>query len=178
MDLESEFSVRESVEDNELMTPERLANVDGNKIENNGSLGGEYGDDNSFPNREDNDVRVRESVSSPLLAGSGTVRKKWRRINSEFNKDGSSILDTSKILKRGLSTSTVNSSKPQRPANDKNRVRTLSGKNLASAIQRGQQGKSRAETSKKHRGEKVKIEKENSHSSVESDSRSSNFVFM
>ncbi|CAH9052837.1 unnamed protein product [Cuscuta epithymum] len=34
------------------------------------------------------------------------------------------------------------------------------------------------ESSKKHRGERVKIEKENSYSSMESDSRSSNFVFM
>ncbi|KAK2971950.1 hypothetical protein RJ640_004970 [Escallonia rubra] len=64
------------------------------------------------------------------------------------------------------------------PAGDKNRTRNLSGKGLGSPVQRGQQGKGRIETSKKHRGERVKIEKENSHSSMESDSRSSNFVFM
>ncbi|KAK3024324.1 hypothetical protein RJ639_043006 [Escallonia herrerae] len=64
------------------------------------------------------------------------------------------------------------------PAGDKNWTRNLSGKGLGSPVQRGQQGKGRIETSKKHRGERVKIEKENSHSSMESDSRSSNFVFM
>ena len=60
------------------------------------------------------------------------------------------------------------------PANDKNKMRTLGGKNLINSVHRGLQGKSRAETSKKHRGERVKIEKENCHSSVESDSQSSN----
>ncbi|KAI3456737.1 hypothetical protein Pfo_013400 [Paulownia fortunei] len=61
---------------------------------------------------------------------------------------------------------------------DKSRIRSLSGKNLTHSVQRGQQGKGRIETTKKARGERVKIEKENSHSSLESDSRSSNFVFM
>jgi hypothetical protein len=49
---------------------------------------------------------------------------------------------------------------------------------LGNSAQKGQQGKGRTEGSKKPRGERVKIEKENSHSSMESDSRSSNFVFM
>lgn len=61
---------------------------------------------------------------------------------------------------------------------DKSRMRSLSGKNLAQSVQRNQQGKGRIEAIKKARGERVKIEKENSHSSMESDSRSSNFVFM
>ncbi|KAL0443204.1 UNVERIFIED_CONTAM: WPP domain-interacting protein 2 [Sesamum latifolium] len=60
---------------------------------------------------------------------------------------------------------------------DKGRMRSLSGKNLTHSVQRGQQGKGRIESTKKARGERVKIEKENSHSSLESDSRSSNFVF-
>ncbi|KAL0399036.1 UNVERIFIED_CONTAM: WPP domain-interacting protein 2 [Sesamum radiatum] len=60
---------------------------------------------------------------------------------------------------------------------DKGRMRSLSGKNLTHSVQRGQQGKGRIESTKKPRGERVKIEKENSHSSLESDSRSSNFVF-
>lgn len=47
-----------------------------------------------------------------------------------------------------------------------------------SAALRGQQGRNRTETGKKPRGEQVKIEKENSHYSVESDSQGSNFVFM
>ncbi|KAL3503698.1 hypothetical protein ACH5RR_038147 [Cinchona calisaya] len=59
-----------------------------------------------------------------------------------------------------------------------NRLRNLSGKNLGNSGHRGQPGKVRTETSKKLRGDMVKIEKENYHSSMESDSRSSNFVFM
>lgn len=64
-------------------------------------------------------------------------------------------------------------------AGENNRMRSLNGNNSGNlAVQWGQQGKNRTETSKKPRGEQVKIEKENSHSSMESDSRSSNFVFM
>ncbi|KAK4715065.1 hypothetical protein R3W88_020972 [Solanum pinnatisectum] len=61
---------------------------------------------------------------------------------------------------------------------DKHWLRSLSGKSLSTSVQKPHQGKGRAETSKKPRGERVKIEKENSHSSMESDSRSSNFLFM
>ncbi|XWS11451.1 hypothetical protein CRYUN_Cryun38cG0084000 [Craigia yunnanensis] len=61
---------------------------------------------------------------------------------------------------------------------EKNQMKNLSGKTLGNSSQRVQQGKGRAESSKKPRGERVKIDKENSHSSMESDSRSSNFVFM
>ncbi|CAL5390185.1 unnamed protein product [Camellia sinensis] len=269
MDLEGECSVLESVEDNEvIISPERLASVDVNKVENNGSWNGENGGD------DDKDVGVTESVSSPPLTGKSPVGsvgssppamtkgyglKKWRRIKREFNKDGSSSADTGKILKRGLSTPAMNSSKPQGSsvetrqksnrsvsstnamlksmgvgadgfslhgfnldsrlavgldfsagtdsensedrssksstaasvpksrhevqsmegnARDKNRMKTLGVKTLVNSTQKGQQGKSRIETSKKARGERVKIEKENSHSSMESDSRSSNFVFM
>ncbi|XP_052207302.1 WPP domain-interacting protein 2 [Diospyros lotus] len=271
MDLESECSALESVEENENVTPER------NKIENNGLLVGEYGDDKLLIDTKLEDVGVTESVSSPPFidkspAGSvgtsppattkGYGLKKWRRIKREVVKDGSSSVDTSKILKRGLSTSAVNSGKPQgfsgetRPksdgslsstdavlkslgvagdgfalygssidsgfavgpsfaagadsensedrssksstaasapklrhemaamvgyARDKNRIKNSNAKNLVNPVQRGQQGKqgkSRTETSKKPRGDRVKIEKENSHSSMESDSRSSNFVFM
>ncbi|KAF5728509.1 WPP domain-interacting protein 1-like [Tripterygium wilfordii] len=62
-------------------------------------------------------------------------------------------------------------------AREKNKMKNLSGKGSGTSPQRGQQGKGRVESSKKHRGERIKIEKENSHSSMESDSRSSNFVF-
>ncbi|KAL6547020.1 hypothetical protein OROMI_022741 [Orobanche minor] len=55
---------------------------------------------------------------------------------------------------------------------DKSMMRNLSGKKLT------QQGKGQVETRNKARGEWVKIEKESSHSSLESDSRSSNFLFM
>ncbi|KAI4305063.1 hypothetical protein L6164_028452 [Bauhinia variegata] len=58
---------------------------------------------------------------------------------------------------------------------DKSRIKNTSSKNLANSTQKVQQGKGRIESSKKHRGERVKMENENSHSSMESDSRSSNF---
>lgn len=61
---------------------------------------------------------------------------------------------------------------------EKNRMKNISGKSSGNSPQKSQQGKGRIEGSKKARGEKVKIEKENSHSSMESDSRSSNFVFV
>ncbi|KAL2475927.1 WPP domain-interacting protein 1 [Abeliophyllum distichum] len=61
---------------------------------------------------------------------------------------------------------------------DKSRTRSSSGKNLGNSVQHGQKGNVRVENSKKARGKQVKIEKENSHSSLESDSQSSNFVFM
>uniref|UniRef100_A0A7N0UNX4 Uncharacterized protein n=1 Tax=Kalanchoe fedtschenkoi TaxID=63787 RepID=A0A7N0UNX4_KALFE len=62
---------------------------------------------------------------------------------------------------------------------DKNKPKNLSGKGLSNSTQRGQLGKGRADPGKKPRGgERVKYEKENSYSSMESDSRSSNFVFM
>lgn len=265
MDLENERSALESVENNEVITPQRSANVDGTKIASNGSCGGEFNgnDDNSVDDSKAKDVRVAESLNSPrstsnsprstgysLSVGSspqatkkGYGLKKWRRIRREFSKDGSSSVDTSKILKRGLSTSMVNLSKPQgvsietRQKSDgsssstnavmkslsvaadgtvvhganldsrlvgpsfaagtdsdnsedrssrsstaasvpKNRMRTLSGKNMVPSVQRSQPGKSRIDTGKKHRGERVKVEKENSQSSMESDSRSSNVVFM
>ncbi|KAJ4849259.1 hypothetical protein Tsubulata_012953 [Turnera subulata] len=63
-------------------------------------------------------------------------------------------------------------------AHQMNRTKILNGNGVGSSAQRVQQGKGHPEVSKKPRGEKVKIEKENSHSSMESDSRSSNFVFM
>ncbi|XP_009776682.1 WPP domain-interacting protein 1-like [Nicotiana tabacum] len=61
---------------------------------------------------------------------------------------------------------------------DKNGQMSLSGKSVSSLTQKSHQGKGRAETSKKPRGERVKIEKENSLSSMESDSQSSNFLCM
>lgn len=64
---------------------------------------------------------------------------------------------------------------------DKNGTRSLSAKSsksVGSHVQNGHQGKFQTENTKKLRGELVKIEKENSHSSMESDSRSYNFVFV
>ncbi|XP_075476788.1 WPP domain-interacting protein 1-like isoform X2 [Primulina tabacum] len=61
---------------------------------------------------------------------------------------------------------------------DKRRIPSLSVKDLTHSVRRGMQGKGKIDTGKKSKGGKVKIEKENSHSSTESDSRSYNFVFM
>ncbi|XP_044473675.1 WPP domain-interacting protein 2-like [Mangifera indica] len=63
-------------------------------------------------------------------------------------------------------------------AREKKFMKNLSTKSGSNSTQGAQLGKSRAECSKKPRGERIKIEKENSHSSMESDSRTSNFVFM
>lgn len=63
-------------------------------------------------------------------------------------------------------------------ARERNRVKSAGVKSWGNSAQCAQPGRGRSESSKKHRGDKVKIEKENSHSSMESDSRSSNFVFM
>ncbi|TYI03191.1 hypothetical protein ES332_A11G319000v1 [Gossypium tomentosum] len=60
----------------------------------------------------------------------------------------------------------------------KNRMKNLSGKFVGNSSKKAQQGKGYVESSKKPRGERIKIEKENSQSSVESDSRSSNFGFV
>ncbi|KAI6690735.1 hypothetical protein NL676_027563 [Syzygium grande] len=61
---------------------------------------------------------------------------------------------------------------------ERNRMKNLSGKSQGGSSQDAQQNKGRIEISKKPRGERVKIQKENSHSSVESDLRSSSSVFM
>ncbi|WKA12779.1 hypothetical protein VitviT2T_030134 [Vitis vinifera] len=268
----------ESIEDNEL-NPDRISLVEDTKINNNGSCaiekvssGGEFVDANVLaPDAKGkDDQQIVEPLDSPstvptkspgLFGGSnpttkGYGLKKWRRIRRDFVKDSSVSVDSSKMLKRGLSGS-LNPAKPpylseikqnsegsvgsanilvknsgvndhlaahasssdsrfavgstftagtdsensedrssksstaaSAPkarhdmnavlghARDKNRMKNLSGKSSGNSIQRVQQGKPRTETSKKPRGERVKIEKENSHSSMESDSRSSNFVFM
>ncbi|XP_022733283.1 WPP domain-interacting protein 2 isoform X2 [Durio zibethinus] len=61
---------------------------------------------------------------------------------------------------------------------EKSQMNNLGGKTVGNSSQRVQQGNGHVESSKKLRGERVKIEMENSHSSMESDSRSSDFVFM
>lgn len=63
-------------------------------------------------------------------------------------------------------------------ARERNRVKNAGSKSWGNSAQCAQPGRGWSESSKKHRGDRVKIEKENSHSSVESDSRSANFVFM
>ncbi|MQM00117.1 hypothetical protein Taro_032843 [Colocasia esculenta] len=182
--------------------------------------------------------------------------RKWRRIRRDLSRDGGTIADASRILKRGLSitdppkvkdedkqkhhyegessVASVESRNIQSPPNstataraldtelellgavgnfsvgidsetsddrssrfstaasgprsklegsgygkDKNRVRNLGGKGSGHAAQsRGQRGKGSAvDVTKKLREDQLSFEKENSHSSIESDLRSSAAVF-
>ncbi|XP_057983788.1 WPP domain-interacting protein 2-like [Malania oleifera] len=90
--------------------------------------------------------------------------------DSENSEDQSSKSSTAASAPKVTAASVI--------VREKNRMKNLSGRAVSNSVQRVQQGKGRIETSKKPRGDRVKIEKENSHSSMESDSRSSNFVFM
>ncbi|XP_015080293.1 WPP domain-interacting protein 2-like [Solanum pennellii] len=93
---------------------------------------------------------------------------------SENSEDRSSRSSTAASAPKARYEAPVHRGYPS----DKHWLRSLSGKSLSTSAQKPHQGKGRAETCKKPRGERVKIEKENSHSSMESDSRSSNFLFM
>ncbi|XP_027330985.1 WPP domain-interacting protein 2-like [Abrus precatorius] len=187
------------------------------------------------------EVGSGEGVNSKGTPTKGFGLKKWKRIRRNVVKDPSSSIDSSKVLKRGLSgnanmndnqpflrdvkeksdgssnmfgsvmfsdgllihgsssdsryalgsgfvvgtdseNSEDRSSKSSTAASepklrhDKSRSRNVNSKHLPNSTQRVQQAKGRTESSKKPGGgERVKIEKENSFSSLESDSRSSNF---
>ena len=232
MDLGSE-----SVEENEV-THDGIEN--GTKDE--GSSG--FGDGNSDANTEKADqpgtvvqVACEEAVSPKVTPTKGFGLRKWRRIKRNVVKDPNVSVDSSKVLKRGLSggnnliemrdvkeksdgspnmfenpgfsdvysipgsspdsryavgsgfavgtdseNSEDRSSKSSTAASEpklkyeKSRSKNVNSKNLANLTQRVQQGNARVESNKKPGGGgKVKMEKENSVSSVESDSRSSNF---
>ncbi|GLU24078.1 hypothetical protein SLE2022_400430 [Rubroshorea leprosula] len=60
---------------------------------------------------------------------------------------------------------------------ENSKMKNLVEKVVDNSRQRVQLGKSITESTKKHRGERIKVGKENSHSSIESNSGSSNFVF-
>ncbi|AED96735.1 WPP domain-interacting protein 2 [Arabidopsis thaliana] len=203
MDLESESSVLESVEDN------------------NGLIGDLDKELNS------------PVETSPLISKGFGLRKWKRRLRRDLVKDDTSVsMENSKALKRVLSglvdpnakqmhlpgpevrqdsvgsVGSVNSvvgfvmggesygnglafaagvdsdnsedrSSTMSHSWDKHRGKVSGGKSVISSGDSSQQRKSSVEKSNKLRGERIKIEKENSHSSMESaDSRSSNFVFM
>ncbi|KAF5479143.1 hypothetical protein F2P56_005639 [Juglans regia] len=274
MDFRSECSVLESVEDNEV-TQDRMPHDDDCGTNYNGSCPNDIDKLASVENSSANtsvvdtkgeDLESAQELNSPPLntespGGSSPGRtkgyglKKWKRIKRESVNYASATVDTSKILKRGLSgsgnptkaqhfpldikqssegsvgsanvlttleiadgfairgssldsrfaagsafaagtdsdNSEDRSSKSSTAASapkvrydlpavlghlrEKNRTKNFSGKSSGNSVQKGQQGKGRTEGSKKPREERVKIEKENSHSSMESDSRSSDFVF-
>lgn len=251
MDLESECSV--SVEENEVRQ---------NKLPDDGEKGteslscanGKSPDQKGQPAELDSE-EPEHLTGSSLPRGSpsatkGYGLKKWRRIRRDTVKDQNTYLDSSKLLKRGLSGS-VSSTKAQPFPHDsqqnsedsigsssmlknigftdgfavrgsgsdsryavgsafavgtdsensedrssksstaasapksrcdlsgyvkeKSQSRNISSKDLAYSTQQIQQGKGQIESSKKFRGDKVKAKKENSCTSLDSDSRSSNF---
>lgn len=275
MDFESECSALESVEDNEV-NQEAVPFDDVSRIRTNGTCANDADQScaaesafdamGSIPSATKGKdlsgkaanlpLSITQSspkIPSPVTKGYGL--KKWKRIPRDFVKDMNSSEDTSKILKRALSTSgnpikpqlspteakqnnegSVGSVNPLRnignvdglafhgsssnsrfamgsafnPGTDsensedrssksstaasapkarydvntvlghvreKNRIKSISGKSTGGSGQKVHQGKGRVEGSKKARGERIKVEKENSQSSIESDSRSSCFVF-
>lgn len=138
---------------------------------------------------------------SPGTAIKGKGLRKWRRIRREAPREGNLNVDSNKLLKRGLSNAVVQpgkttqllpemrqmsegsvSSSNDRPVigghvHDRNRTKSSSGKSSTGSVQKVQKGKIMAGASKKLRGQVI-IEKHNSYSSMESDSRSPNVVLM
>ncbi|XP_022873380.1 WPP domain-interacting protein 1-like [Olea europaea var. sylvestris] len=93
--------------------------------------------------------------------------------DSENSEDRSSKSSTAASAPRARYEMPVVAGFPR----DRSKIRSPSGKNLGNTV-RGQQGKGRIETGKKAKGERFKIEKENSQSNMKSDSRSSNYALM
>ncbi|XP_004294872.1 PREDICTED: WPP domain-interacting protein 2-like [Fragaria vesca subsp. vesca] len=109
------------------------------------------------------------SPDSRYAGGSGFAA----RADSENSEDRSSKSSTAASVPRGrYDVPPLTASQPR------NRAKNASTKSRTNSAQSAQPGRGQSESSKKLRGDRVKIEKENSHSSMESDSRSSNFVFM
>ncbi|KAL1202961.1 WPP domain-interacting protein 1 [Cardamine amara subsp. amara] len=222
MDLESESSALESVDDNGLIQQSGSNIADDGRSFDNGSCSDESVKLVSTSTSVDKPM----SFDAPVSKGRGL--RKWRRIRRDFVKDTSTNFENSKDLKRGLSGSFHSHGKQmqfQSPEveqdsqgsvgsvnmlkntgdgfeilgsgydsmfvagvvfsagldSDKDDDRSSKSSTAARApkviryeksmISSGQRGKSRVENSKKHRGESVDIEKENSYSSLESDSR-------
>ncbi|XP_019185080.1 PREDICTED: WPP domain-interacting protein 1-like [Ipomoea nil] len=265
MELERECSALESAQDNEAISNINAEKLDTNSAEQQVSNNGCGVAEQKQMNGKGNEVveeagdmpPVVDVKSTPIpMSTKGKGLRKWRRFKREARMDGDTNIDTSKMLKRGLSHSGGNN--PAKPGHfsagvmqksegsnsstvafmrspgqlfdcfggigdtgavngpafmagtdsensegqssrsstaasapkmrytkpvvvehgrDKNWV-SLSGNSSVNSVQLGQKGKNKMESSKKPRGERDKIEIENSHSSMESDSRSSNFVFM
>ncbi|XP_010450783.1 PREDICTED: WPP domain-interacting protein 2-like isoform X1 [Camelina sativa] len=219
MDLESESSGLESVEDNNGLIGE-VETIGDNKLVSSSTT-------------DLDEQLISRAETSPLVLKGFGLRKWKRRVRSDLVKDTSVSFENSKALKRVLSgaidpnakhmhfpgpddgqdslgsvgsvdsvvgfhiagsshgiglafaagfdsdNSEDRSSKSSTTGINFSRAKYLGGKSVVSSGDSGQQRKSSVETGKKLRGERIKIEKENLHSSMESaDSRSSNFVFM
>ncbi|XP_073308462.1 WPP domain-interacting protein 1-like [Primulina huaijiensis] len=133
--------------------PERKQRSDGSVSSTNAML--RSSDD--FALLDDSGLEMRPSFSAGTDLG-----------NREDQRSKSSTKESSPRI-RGEASAVLH---------DKSRIPSLSVKDLTHSVWRGMQGKGKIDTGKSSKGGKVKIEKENSHSSTESDSRSYNFVFM
>eukprot|EP00262_Sarcandra_glabra_P007068 TRINITY_DN19630_c0_g1_i1.p1 TRINITY_DN19630_c0_g1~~TRINITY_DN19630_c0_g1_i1.p1 ORF type:complete len:611 (-),score=134.29 TRINITY_DN19630_c0_g1_i1:24-1856(-) len=142
---------------------------------------------------------VSNMVDTPKSRGFSTDNKQKSEgdgsvasVNSVAVKDSESrlgigagfLVGTDSENSEGWSSKSTGASAPKpsgvvRFSREKNKVKNSSGKSSGNVvIQKVQQGKAgRVEGSKKFRGERVQIDKENSYSSVESDLRSSNVGF-
>ncbi|CAI9088107.1 OLC1v1022352C1 [Oldenlandia corymbosa var. corymbosa] len=131
----------------------------------NNSEGGSVSSTDALLRNYGNGFDLFAAFGDPRVVGAGVVNENVN--DSENSEDRSSKSSTAASI-------------PKMPGYtfERNSMRNLSGKNLVNTVPQGKIGKARSETSKKFRGEMVKIEKENSQSSMESDSRSSNFLFM
>uniref|UniRef100_A0A1J3ILQ2 WPP domain-interacting protein 1 n=1 Tax=Noccaea caerulescens TaxID=107243 RepID=A0A1J3ILQ2_NOCCA len=112
MDLESESSALESVDDNGLIqqSSTNVADDDGRSLDN-----GSFSDESvklvstSSPGRSENETSVEIGKPmnfdsySPVSKGRGL--RKWRRIRRDLVKDTPANMENSKVLKRGLSGS-------------------------------------------------------------------------
>ncbi|PON88870.1 WPP domain-interacting protein [Trema orientale] len=129
------------------------------KLSSEGSLGSA----NVFKNVVAVDSDSRIAVGSVFAAGTDSENSEDRSSKSSTAASAPKARnDLSAVLGHGW---------------EKNKVKGMAAKNLGNSSQKFSQGKGKMETTKKARGERVRIEKENSHSSIESDSRSSNFFF-
>ncbi|XP_062079108.1 WPP domain-interacting protein 2-like [Humulus lupulus] len=151
------------------------------------------GNDNSSKHQHEMKVSSEGSVGSVNVlknAGAGAVDGfAFRSVDSDSRNAVGSVFvagtDSENSEDRSSKSSTAASApkaKFDQPAvlgqgREKNKVKGMSAKTLGNSSQRIPQGKAKIESSKKARGERVRFEKENSHSSIESDSRSSNFCF-
>ncbi|CAI0541000.1 unnamed protein product [Linum tenue] len=140
--------------------PVNLASPMGDKLSNEGFIGSVHG--NGVPGSS---LDSRFAVGSAFAAGADS--------ENSISEDRSSKSSTAASAPRARNDLAGGSGYGW----EKNRTKPLNAKVAVISAQRGQLGKGHVESSKKARGERAMIEKENSQSSMESDSRSSNFVF-
>ncbi|CAA0832498.1 Unknown protein [Striga hermonthica] len=177
MDLGSECSAHESVTDNEdiLNGPTKSENViEKTEVRKNGSCVENCDDCDLFCKVKLNQAGVTEHID-PTRKGRGL--KKWRRIERDPKKGGGSNL----IIQES-SNSEVSSNKRAQDAQPNQRSRS-SGSSTNAVVRTFDNDPqfsawADSDSSENRSSNRVKIEKENFHSSLESDSRSFNLLFV